>query len=128
MLGGFNAQNMTAAFAMSRTIGIPADKIITAIKSFKGIKRRFEKRLDGEITIFDCHAPTPEKASAVLKELRDIYSGKIIAIFEPNIGGREHEAASKYDDAFKDADTMLIPRLTKLKVAEDNFKSIDGRP
>jgi len=120
MLGGFNAQNMTAAFAMARTIGIPADKIIAAIRSFKGIKRRFEKRLDGDITVFDCHAPTPEKAAACLKELRSIYTGKIIAVYEPNIGGREREAAAKYDNAFKDADVVIIPRLTKLKVAEDD--------
>ncbi len=127
MLGGFNAQNITAAFAMARTIGIPADKIIASIKNFRGIKRRFEKRFEGEITVFDCHAPTPEKASAVLKELRAIYSGKIIAIFEPNIGGREREAAAKYSNAFKDADTVLIPRLTKLKVAEnDSNQPMEG--
>jgi UDP-N-acetylmuramate-alanine ligase len=54
--------------------------------------------------------------------LREIYEGKIIAVFEPNIGGRERESAAKYDGAFKDADLVIIPRLTKLKVAEDGKK------
>ncbi len=124
MLGRFNVENITGAFAMAHSIGIPADKIIQAIKDFKGIKRRFEKRLDGDmaksgVTVLDCHAPTPEKAASVLASVREVYDKKIIAVYEPNIGGRQRETESKYDNAFKDADMVLIPRLTKLKVAND---------
>ena len=119
MLGGFNAENITAAFAMARTIGIPTDKVIAAIRNFKGIKRRFEKRFEGGVTVYDCHAPTAEKAAAVLKVLRDIYKGRIIAVYEPNIGGRERDAAGKYSHAFEDADAVFIPRLSSLKVAAD---------
>ncbi len=126
MLGRFNAENITGCFAMSMEIGIPADKVIAAIKAFKGIKRRFEKRLDGEIdgvsskgiTVFDCHAPTPEKAAAILETLREVYEKKIIAIYEPNIGGRRRETASQYNGAFERADMVIIPKLTKLKVAD----------
>jgi UDP-N-acetylmuramate: L-alanyl-gamma-D-glutamyl-meso-diaminopimelate ligase len=133
MIGSFQAENITGCFAMAHTIGIAPEKIITAIADFKGLKRRLEKRTDGgkmldngatnsRVTIFDDIAHSPEKASSVLKNLRDIYKGKIIAVFEPNIGGREHESAAKYDGAFKDADMVVIPRLTKLKVAEDGKK------
>jgi len=129
MLGIFQAENITGCFAMSHRAGIVPEKIISAIASFKGLKRRLEKRLDGErcksgVTIFDDIAHSPEKASSVLKNLREIYSGKIITIFEPNIGGRERESTHKYDNAFKDADVVLIPRLTKLKVAGDTEKDV----
>ncbi|MDB5239160.1 MAG: hypothetical protein JWO00_495, partial [Candidatus Parcubacteria bacterium] len=132
MLGAFQAENITACFAMAHAIGIPPEKIAAAIASFKGLKRRLEKRLDGRnstggITVFDDIAHSPEKASAVLKELREIYRGKIVAIFEPNIGGRRREALAKYDHAFKNADTVIIPRLTKLKVAENEAEApIEG--
>ena len=132
MLGSFQAENITGCFATAHQIGIPTEKIISAIASFKGLKRRLEKRSVGTdsnsgVTIFDDIAHSPEKASAVLKELRQIYSGKIIAVFEPNIGGREREAVAKYSNAFKDADTVLIPRLTKLKVAEnDSNQPMEG--
>jgi UDP-N-acetylmuramate: L-alanyl-gamma-D-glutamyl-meso-diaminopimelate ligase len=124
LLGAFQAENILACFTMAHSLGVPAKKIIAAIASFKGMKRRLEKRLDSAtaksgVTIFDDIAHSPEKASSVLKNLRQIYSGKIICIFEPNIGGRAREAMAKYDNAFKDADTVVIPRLTKLKVAED---------
>ncbi len=126
MLGRFNAENITGCFAMAMNIGIPAEKIIGAIQDFKGIKRRFEKRLDGEIdsvskngiTVFDCHAPTPEKAYSILETLREVYDKKIVAIYEPNIGGRRRETASQYKGAFEMADMVIIPKLTKLKVAD----------
>jgi UDP-N-acetylmuramate: L-alanyl-gamma-D-glutamyl-meso-diaminopimelate ligase len=131
MIGAFQAENITGCFATAYQIGIEPEKIIQAIAGFKGLKRRLEKRLDGGkdshdtkgITVFDDIAHSPEKASSVLKNLREIYKGKVIAIFEPNIGGRERGAASKYDDAFKDADMVIIPRLTKLKVAEDGSEA-----
>jgi UDP-N-acetylmuramate: L-alanyl-gamma-D-glutamyl-meso-diaminopimelate ligase len=127
MLGRFNAENITAAFAMASELGVPAEKITAAIKDFKGIKRRLEKRFEGTVTVFDCHAPTPDKVASVLASLREAYAKKIIAVFEPNIGGRERASAAKYDNAFKDADAVIIPRLTKLKVANDQRTVIDGQ-
>ncbi|MEI6396947.1 MAG: Mur ligase family protein [Candidatus Taylorbacteria bacterium] len=127
MLGRFNAENITGCFAMATEIGVPPQKTIDAIADFQGIKRRLEKRLDGEsingrikgVTVFDCHAPTPEKAAALLETLREVYDKKIIAIYEPNIGGRRRETSTQYNGAFERADMVIIPKLTKLKVAED---------
>ena len=119
MLGRFNAENIAGTFAMANEIGIPADMIIAAIAGFKGIKRRLERRLEGDVDVLDCHAPTPEKASSVLESIREIYDERIIAVYEPNIGGRQKKSAFMYDGAFKCADAVIIPRLTKLKVAED---------
>jgi UDP-N-acetylmuramate-alanine ligase len=63
-----------------------------------------------------------------LASIKEVYnSGKILAIFEPNIGGRERETNKKYDRAFKDADMVFIPRLTKLKIAADEAeKPMEG--
>lgn len=118
MIGEFQAENITGCFAMAHSIGIEPTKIIEALKTFRGLKRRLEKRLEGNVTIFDDIAHSPEKASSVLQNLRAIYQGKILAIFEPNIGGRQREAVHMYDNAFKNADIVIIPRLTKLKISE----------
>ncbi len=119
MLGKFQAENITGCFAMAHSVGISPEKIIQRIAEFKGMKRRLEKRLEGAVTILDDIAHSPEKAASTLKNIRDIYNGKITVVFEPNIGGRERASAYKYDNAFKDADTVIIPRLTKLKVTDD---------
>ncbi len=120
MLGEYQAENITGCFAMAHKIGIAPEKIIKAIKDFKGLKRRLEKRLEGDIMVLDDIAHSPEKASAVLKNIRHVYSGRIFAIFEPNIGGRKKEAADKYNNAFKDADLLFIPRLSKLKTSQND--------
>ncbi|MEI6304711.1 MAG: Mur ligase family protein [Candidatus Taylorbacteria bacterium] len=133
MLGSYQAENITGCFAMAISIGIDAETVIRAISEFNGLKRRMEKRLDGSkstkgISVIDDIAHSPEKASSVLSTLKDIYGsssseskgGKVIVIFEPNSGGRERQSAHKYDNAFRDADTVIIPRLTKLKVATDD--------
>jgi UDP-N-acetylmuramate: L-alanyl-gamma-D-glutamyl-meso-diaminopimelate ligase len=135
MLGTYQAENITGCFAMATSIGIAPEKIVEAISKFKGLKRRMEKRLGGDettgpsnasasnsITVIDDIAHSPEKAVSVLVTLKEIYGGKnggrIITVFEPNIGGRERQSAAKYDNAFKNADHVIIPRLTKLKIAD----------
>lgn len=123
MLGRFNAENITGCFALAHTIGVKPEKIMEVIADFKGIKRRFEKRLEGDITVMDCHAPTAEKAASVLANIREVYHAKIIVVYEPNIGGRQRSSSRMYDGAFKDADTVIIPRLTKLKVADDGSET-----
>ena len=128
ILGRYNADNITGCFAMACEIGIPADKIIAAIASFKGIKRRLEKRYEGDITILDCHAPTAEKAASVLESIREVYDKKIVVIFEPNIGGRQRESIAKYDHAFHKADTVLLPRFTKLKISAEELSGEKKQP
>lgn len=119
MLGRFNVENIAGCFAMAREIGIDAEVIIEAIKDFGGIKRRFEKRFVGDVTVLDCHAPTPEKALSVLESIREVYDKKITSVFEPNIGGRQRESMAKYDNAFKNSDIVIVPRLSNLKTGED---------
>ena len=120
MLGRFNVENIAGCFAMASEIGIASAKIIEAIASFKGIKRRLEKRFEGEVTLLDCHAPTAEKAQSVLESIREVYDKKIVVVYEPNIGGRQRESIAKYDNAFAKADLVVIPRLTKLKIAAES--------
>lgn len=119
LLGSFQAENITGAFAMAHSIGLSPEKIIASIEKFKGMKRRLEKRLNGDIKVFDDIAHSGEKASSVLQSLRSIYNGKIITVFEPNIGGRERSSSILYDNSFKNADIVIIPRLSKLKTSDD---------
>jgi UDP-N-acetylmuramate: L-alanyl-gamma-D-glutamyl-meso-diaminopimelate ligase len=128
MLGLYQAENITGCFAMAFSIGVPADKIIDALSKFKGLKRRMEKRYEGDITVIDDIAHSPEKSSSVLSTLRSVYAGKIITIFEPNSGGRSRESNAKYDNAFSNSDIVIIPRLTKLKVADSANEQSNDRP
>jgi len=129
VMGEYMAENICGAFAMANEIGVPVDSIINGIANFHGIKRRLEKR--GEINgaaIFDDIAHSPVKAKSILETLRQIYSGKIYAIFEPNGGNRRPESEPQYDHAFKKADEVIIPTLTKIKIDQnEEEKPFDGK-
>lgn len=120
LLGNYQVANITGCFAMAHEAGIDAQKIITTIQSFKGIKRRLEKRFENDITIFDDIAHSPTKVQSVLETLRDIYTGKIIAIFEPNTGNRRPVSFPGYDNVFAKADMVIIPFLTKVKIDKND--------
>ncbi len=127
LLGGYNAENVTGCFAMAHTAGITPGDISDSIKNFSGMKRRLEKRYKNKITVIDDIAHSPEKAKSVLATLRSIYPGLIIAVYEPNIGNRTPQSKPAYKDAFKDADTVVIPRLSKLKTdAVNPEKTFEG--
>lgn len=128
LLGSFQAENITGAFVLAKEIGVPIKDIIEGLANFKGIKRRLEKRFESsQLTVIDDIAHSPDKARATLRTLREIYGGQIIAVFEPNIGAREPEAAVKYTDAFSAADEVIIPKFTKLKVDPNSpIKPLEG--
>jgi len=86
IIGDYMADNMTGCFALAHSMGIEPKKIIKSFASFKNIKRRLEKKYDGEIVVFDDIAHSPKKAEAVLKSLRHIY-------FESRQDGKSVEAS-----------------------------------
>ncbi|OGH82968.1 MAG: hypothetical protein A3G08_03595 [Candidatus Magasanikbacteria bacterium RIFCSPLOWO2_12_FULL_47_9b] len=115
LLGDYMADNFTGCFATAHQAGIAPETIVSAIGTFQNIKRRLEKKYEGKITIFDDIAHSPKKAEAVLNSLRALYDGKIIAIFEPNIGNRQPDAAPGYTHAFDNADMVILPRFSPFK-------------
>ena len=122
----YQAENITGSFAIAHSIGIEPDSIIASIASHKGLRRRMEKRLEGAITVIDDIAHSPTKAASALSTVRKITKGKVIALFEPNTGNRQRSATEGYSHAFKDADMVIIPRLTIIKADKDSDKPLDG--
>ena len=115
--GEYMAENICGAFALAKEIGVSSEKIIEAVAKFGGLKRRLEKRgrTAAGADVFDDIAHSPLKAKSVLATLRQIYKGKIFAVFEPNTGNRQISAGPSYHAAFADANEVILPRLTKIK-------------
>lgn len=129
VLGEHMAENICGVFAIAKEMNIEKKIILDTIAEFKGIKRRLEKRSEGKITIFDDLGHSPAKAAATLRTLRAIYpNNKITAIFEPNTGNRKSQSAPSYANAFADADEVIIPLLTKIKIdPKDIDPPFDGK-
>lgn len=125
-LGEYMADNITGCFALTSELGIKPEKIIAAVATFRGMKRRLEKRYENTVSVFDDIAHSPSKATAIIQTLKAVYKNHLIAVFEPNTGNRRPQAAPWYDHAFAAADEVIIPRLTKIKIDEDETLPFEG--
>jgi UDP-N-acetylmuramate: L-alanyl-gamma-D-glutamyl-meso-diaminopimelate ligase len=85
LAGEHNALNATAAAALAFGQGIPKDAILTALASFKSVKRRLEVRaVIGGITLIDDFAHHPTAIRETLRALRAVYpASRLWAILEP---------------------------------------------
>jgi UDP-N-acetylmuramate: L-alanyl-gamma-D-glutamyl-meso-diaminopimelate ligase len=85
MAGEHNALNATAAAALAAGQGIPVQSIVTALATFKSVKRRLEIRAEvNGITVIDDFAHHPTAIRETLRALRSAYPGRRLwAVLEP---------------------------------------------
>jgi UDP-N-acetylmuramate--alanine ligase len=109
MPGHHNALNATAAIALALELGIPAEKIRTALKNFGGVNRRFTKTGEWNgVTIFDDYGHHPVEIGAVLKAARASTKGSVIAIMQPHRYTRLRDLFDQFSTCFNDADHVVI--------------------
>jgi UDP-N-acetylmuramate--alanine ligase len=85
MPGRHNLSNALAAIAAASASGIGVGKAAYALRSFKGLARRFEVvgTTPGDITVIDDFGHNPEKCAATLRTLKAT-PGRVIAFFQPH--------------------------------------------
>jgi UDP-N-acetylmuramate--alanine ligase len=109
MPGHHNALNATAAIALALELGIPSEKIRTALKNFGGVNRRFTKTGEWNgVTIFDDYGHHPVEIGAVLKAARASTKGSVIAIMQPHRYTRLRDLFDQFSTCFNDADHVVI--------------------
>lgn len=102
--------NALCAFAVGHTSRIQIDKIMYALSTFKGNKRRMEfvKKTDTGADIFEDYAHHPTEIKASLSSLKDRGYKSILCIFQPHTFSRTHFLYSRFTQAFKDAQELII--------------------
>ena len=128
LVGKHNRENIVAAATLARNLDISADAIKKAVSTFTGVKRRLEVKLDIKDTVvIDDFGSTPAKAPSSVVAVKEEFKGsKIYVIFEPNAGNRTEESIPLYDNVFKGADEVIIPRLSHIK-ARPGEKRVGGK-
>ncbi len=109
MPGEHNVSNATAAIAVARAIGIPAEAIRSGLASFGGVKRRFT--LTGNwngVAIYDDYAHHPVEITAVLKAARAATEGRVVAVAQPHRYTRLNDLFADFCACFNEADTVIV--------------------
>ncbi|PIP03136.1 MAG: UDP-N-acetylmuramate--L-alanine ligase [Zetaproteobacteria bacterium CG12_big_fil_rev_8_21_14_0_65_54_13] len=125
MPGRHNAENALAAMAVLMDLGIDIEIIRSAIASFEGIQRRFQRTSSGEGVMVDDYAHHPREVLATLQAARDCWPDRHISvIFQPHRFTRTRDLMDDFMGAFDTANEVsLLPIYAASEAAIEGVNS-----
>ena len=110
MAGNHNVLNATAAFIAARQAGIAPQAIAEALSSFKGVKRRFDIRVNNDKHCYiDDYAHHPEEIRSCLAAVKSSYAGKhITLVFQPHLFSRTRDFMDEFASVLALADELIL--------------------
>jgi UDP-N-acetylmuramate--alanine ligase len=108
--GLINVENAVAASALALMSGAMAEEIRKALVCFRGVRRRFDIRVNyPEIVYIDDYAHHPEEIKALINSIREQYRGKrTTGIFQPHLYSRTSDHAASFAEALDMLDNVIL--------------------
>ena len=107
--GDHNILNALAACAASVCTGVDMQDIISGLKNYTGVDRRFQYK--GEFngaTVVDDYAHHPSEIKATLAAAKNVKHNRIICLFQPHTYTRAYTLLSDFGKAFYNADKVIL--------------------
>ena len=110
MPGRHNIENATVAIAIALQIGISETAIRQGLKTFGGIKRRFEIiHRESNFVYIDDYAHHPSELNAAIGAAKELFPAKkIVGIFQPHLFSRTRDFADGFALALDQLDIPLL--------------------
>jgi UDP-N-acetylmuramate--alanine ligase len=127
MPGRHNMLNALAAIAVARDLDVDFDTIAIALKSFKGIERRFSyKGMYKGAELFDDYGHHPTEIFNALLVARKRAARKLIVIFQPQRYTRTHKLWHEFINvlAYSPIDYLAVTDI--YPASEDPIEGITG--
>lgn len=108
--GIHNIENAVLALSIALSLGVNEYELRAALKSFKGMKRRFDLKCKTDETIYyDDYAHHPEEIEATITSLKHLYPNKrICGIFQPHLYSRTKDFADQFAEALENLDDIIL--------------------
>jgi UDP-N-acetylmuramate--alanine ligase len=108
--GLVNVENALAAIAAADQIGLLPEQISSAIKQFRGVKRRFDIQVTRENRIYiDDYAHHPEELNAFIRSVREMFpERRITGIFQPHLYSRTRDLAVEFAESLSLLDELIL--------------------
>lgn len=121
--GRHNVENALAAIAVSSEAGIGLEKIMEAVRSFSGVRRRFDIRIQKDDVVYiDDYAHHPEELKAFITAVRELYPAKsITGLFQPHLYSRTRDFAAGFAESLD-----LLDEIWLLDIYPAREKPIPG--
>jgi UDP-N-acetylmuramoyl-L-alanyl-D-glutamate--2,6-diaminopimelate ligase len=82
LVGSFNVENVLAAAAVSRLLGLPDEAVVEGVAALSGVPGRFEAIDEGQpFTVIVDYSHKPGALEAVLRTARQLTGGRLICVF-----------------------------------------------
>lgn len=107
--GAHNALNALAVVALATEIAIPFEKIVAALESFLGARRRFEIVFESPAhMVVDDYGHHPTEIAATLATARTGGRRRVVAMFQPHRYSRTQALREDFGRAFWNADHVFV--------------------
>ena len=112
--GRHNVLNALAAIAIATEVGVDGDSIISGLKKFQGVGRRFqmlgEKRFEnGTAIVVDDYGHHPQEILSTIDAFRRVWPDKrLVHVFQPHRYTRTQSLHSQFVDVLSLADELLL--------------------
>jgi UDP-N-acetylmuramate--alanine ligase len=108
--GIINIENLAVAIALAINCGVTEQEIRKAIILFRGVRRRFDIRVDlPGLTYIDDYAHHPEEIKACITSVREYFGGrKITGIFQPHLYSRTRDHAEGFASILDELDEAIL--------------------
>lgn len=105
-----NIENGVAAMAMAQLNGCTAEEIKYGMKTFHGVDRRFDFKINTPKLVFlSDYAHHPKEICQSVKSVCELYKGrKITAIFQPHLYTRTRDFYKDFADALSQLDEVIL--------------------
>ena len=110
LAGRHNIENATVAITIARILGLKDESIRGGMKSFKGIKRRFEViYADEYVTYYDDYAHHPTELKSAIGTAKELFPNrKITGIFQPHLYSRTRDFVDGFAESLDMLDEVLL--------------------
>jgi UDP-N-acetylmuramate--alanine ligase len=107
--GRHNVLNALAATAVAVEVGIPFDKVASALAEFQGAERRFQVRGEADgVLVVDDYGHHPTEIAAVVAAAGAGIGRRIVAVFQPHRYSRTQQLMDEFAGAFAGASLIVL--------------------
>ena len=108
--GIHNAENALACIALAQFLGLSEEEIRAGLKTFLGVKRRFEYQIKTDKLVFiDDYAHHPTEINALISSVRLLYPNKkITGVFQPHLFSRTRDFFNGFATELSRIDDVIL--------------------
>ena len=108
--GLLNVENSIGAIAMATLLHVGEDDIRKAMRSFKGVQRRFEYHIKNDQLVFiDDYGHHPEELRYTIESVRKMFPHKkLTGIFQPHLYSRTRDFAVEFASSLSLLDELIL--------------------